>query len=62
MESNIQGKSVKILEDFFLRETDEDLYGLLREILERPLAEKCDLNAKDNESLIEYFETFHTEA
>ena len=38
--SNIQEQAVKIVEDFFLSRTDEDLYTFLQEVLGRPLVEK----------------------
>ena len=41
MNYTVQGQSIKIIENFFLNGTDEELYGLLQEVLKRPLMERC---------------------
>lgn len=38
--SDIQGQVAGIVEDFFLKRTDRDIYTFLQEVLERPMVEK----------------------
>ncbi len=38
--NNIQEQTVEIVEDFFLRKNDKDLYTFLRAAIEKPLLEK----------------------
>jgi hypothetical protein len=40
MELNMQEQSVSIIEDFFLNESEEDLFDFLEEVLKKPLLER----------------------
>ena len=43
-----QEEAAKIVEEFFLKRTDKDLYIFLQEVLERPLVEKVLGKANSN--------------
>ena len=62
MDHNIQDQSIEILEDFFLNSADVDLYGLLQEVLKRPLMERSEWNTERDYWLVRNYELFLPEA
>ena len=62
MDQNIQEQSIEILEDFFLNSADVDLYGLLQEVLKRPLMERSEWNTERDNWLVRNYELFLPEA
>ena len=49
MRQSTQEQSVKIVEDFFLNSTEQELYRLLQEVLKRPLAAMIERQAEKSQ-------------